>query len=179
MPVLGVLIAVGLTMAAVAVGIAARRMSAAWLKFRGRRVVTCPGDHRPAGVTVDAAHAALTACGGRLELRLSGCSHWPDRAACGQPCLSQIEAAPQDCLVRSILAKWYEGKYCVRCGTPVGEIYWTGCPPALLTSSDVIKEWSQIPAAQLLDTLGAARPVCFHCYVQENAGRHPWRLTAS
>lgn len=178
MSTLVVLIAVGITMVVVGLGIAARRIMAAGVRFRGRRLVTCPQDHRPVGVKVDAAHAALTAWGGKPELRLAGCAHWPERAACGQPCISQIEAAPEDCLVRSILTKWYEGKCCARCGAPVGDVYWAGWRPALLVSSDVIKEWNQIPTEQLSETLETARPVCFQCYVRE-ACVHPLSVAAS
>jgi hypothetical protein len=36
-------------------------MSGAWLTFRSHFVVTCPADRQPAGVIVDAWHAAATA----------------------------------------------------------------------------------------------------------------------
>jgi len=179
MSTLGVLIAVAVTLVLVALGIAAKRISAAWIEFRGQRLVTCPEDSRPAGVVVDANHAALTAWRGSPDVRLAGCSHWPERAGCGQVCLAQIEAAPHDCLVSSILVKWHDGKCCVRCGRPVDEFYWAGGQPALLLSSGVVQEWSEIPAERLPETLEAARPVCFDCYLREVERPRPVRAAVS
>ena len=178
MSILVVTVAVGLTFALVAIGIAIRRVAGAWLKFRCQFVVTCPEDRQPAGVIVDTLHAAVTAWRGRPRLQLSGCSRWPERASCDQPCLNQIRTAPENYLVRNILAKWYDGKYCVRCGHPVGEAYWVVSKPALLTSSGV-EQCEQIPGPQLLTILGTAQPVCYDCYVQDRVNRTAPTLTAA
>jgi len=178
MSILEVLFAVGITFVAVAFGIGIRRITGAWLTFRKHFVVTCPADRVPAGVMVDAVRAAATAWGGSPHLQVSGCSHWPERADCGQLCLTQIRTAPEDCLIRNILAKWYDGKYCVRCGHPVGEAYWTDSTPALLTSGGV-EQCDQIPGPQLLSMLGTAQPVCFDCYAQDRANAKTASLTAS
>ena len=74
-----------------------------WLKYRGQRVVTCPETKQSAGVVVDATHAAATVFGKALELRLSECSRWPEKAGCGQECLSEIRESGADCLVRNII----------------------------------------------------------------------------
>lgn len=58
--------------------------------FRKPKQVTCPDDSQLAQVTVDAAHAALTAAVGMNRLRIEGCSRWPERAACNRSCLSQL-----------------------------------------------------------------------------------------
>src|SRR5215831_4360910 len=107
----------------VAIIVVAAWLVGEWLKFRGDRIVTCPENRRPAGVRLDAAHAALTGWP-NPDLRLATCSRWPERAGCGQECLRQIEQAPADCLVRNIVAKWYEGKRCASCGEPFHEIRW-------------------------------------------------------
>jgi hypothetical protein len=167
-----VLISVGLTIVAIAMGIAVKRITSAWLIFRSQFIVTCPADCLTAGVKVDALHAAATAWRGTPQLRLSGCSRWPERAGCEQPCTAQIRTMPENCLVRTILAKWYEGKYCVRCGDPVGEAYWAPCQPVLLTSDNVMEECGQIPVAELPTSLETARPVCFNCYVRCNVNPH-------
>src|SRR5881394_3546466 len=91
-----------LVMAAL-VALAAWRWVGPWLKFRGDRVVRCPENHRPAGVRLDAWHAAS-------GLRLNACSRWPEKSGCGQECLAEIAASPEDCLVRTIAARWYQGK---------------------------------------------------------------------
>jgi len=162
MPVQATLV---LAIASVLAALAVWRIASAWLKYRGRRVVTCPENQHPAGVTVDALHAASTALGKTPELRLASCSRWPERAGCGQPCLSQIEASPEDCLVRNILVKWYEGKVCASCGQPFGNIDWSGAKPALIRADKVTVEWSQVPAEELNDTLATAAPICFGCYM--------------
>ena len=47
-------------------GVAVWRLGSAWWKYRGKRVITCPETKRPAGVVVDATHAAAT-CSARLR----------------------------------------------------------------------------------------------------------------
>ena len=161
MPVQTALIA---AVALVLAAIAGWRVAGAWVKFRGRRVVTCPETHKPAGVVVDAAHAAATAFSKSPQLRLSACSRWPERADCGQGCLAQVEASPEDCLVRNILIEWYRGKACASCGRPFGEIEFAGAKPALLRADGVSVEWSRVPAEELQETLAASSPVCFACH---------------
>jgi hypothetical protein len=146
-------------------GIAIGRWLTSWLRYRGRRVVTCPENTRPAGVTVDAGHAAATSLGRKPELKLASCSRWPERAGCGQACLSEVEAAPEDCLVRNILVKWYEGKQCAWCRRAFGDISQGGAKPAVLRADRISVEWSEIPAEQLQATLSAASPVCFACHM--------------
>ncbi|HEY1340901.1 MAG TPA: hypothetical protein VGF59_25485 [Bryobacteraceae bacterium] len=160
MPI-GTLLVLGL--AAGAVGVALGRMVFATLRYRGERLITCPENCRPAGVRVDARHAAATALG-NPELRLSHCSRWPERAGCGQECLSQIATAPADCLVRNIAERWYRGKICASCGRPIGEIQWNVSQPALLRAGGQSLEWSRVPADQLYDVLAASAPLCFACH---------------
>src|SRR4051812_21294683 len=99
-----------LVLLGVATATGAVRLLSIWFRERGSRAIVCPENLRPAGVKVDAGHAALTALAGMEKLRLSACNRWPERAGCGQECLSQIEASPEGCLVRKLLEKWYEGK---------------------------------------------------------------------
>jgi hypothetical protein len=163
-----------LAIAVVLGAIAGWRVADAWWKYRGRRVITCPENQQPAGVVVDARHAAATALGKAPELRLSSCSRWPERAGCGQECLRQVEASPEGCLVRNILTKWYEGKVCAWCGQPFGEIDWAGRKPALLGADGVSIEWSEVPAEKVHETLAAASPVCFACHMANTLVReHP------
>ena len=155
-------------------GIAVWRLGSAWLKYRGKRIVTCPENQKPAGVSLDVAHVAATALGGNPQLRLSLCSRWPERAGCGQECLSQIENSPEDCLVRNILLHWYEGKQCAWCGRPIGAIHLAERKPALLTADRCSVEWNQIPAEQLQQTLSTALPLCFTCHIANTMVReHP------
>ena len=152
------------TIAALVCGFVAWRLVGAWWKHTGRRVVTCPENQRPAGVAVDSRHAAATALGKSPELRLESCSRWPEKAGCGQECLSQIEASPEGCLVRNILIAWYAGKKCRSCGMAIGEIPLAGAKPALLRTDGTSVDWSEIPAEDLQETLLAATPICFACH---------------
>jgi hypothetical protein len=160
--------------AAVLCGIAAWRLVGAWLKYRGRRVVTCPDNHNPAGVTVDSIHAMATAIGASPQVRLESCSRWPEKANCGQECLSEIETSGEDCLVRNILLAWYVGKVCDSCEQPIGEISVAGAKPAVLRADGVSMEWSEIPAERLEEILLAATPICFACHTARKMVReHP------
>jgi hypothetical protein len=48
----------------------------AYLRFRGKRVITCPETRKHASVEVDATHAALTAAFSYPDLHLKACSRW-------------------------------------------------------------------------------------------------------
>ena len=159
---------------AVLAGLGAIRMVRIWLRYRGARVVTCPETQHSAGVSLDARYASVTAPGRPAPLRLSACSRWPERAGCGQECLSQIAASPDDCLVRNILAKWYAGKECASCGQPFEEIQWTVRKPALLTADKTSVDWSLVPAESLYEVLDTALPICFACHMARTLLReHP------
>jgi len=151
----------------------------AYYRISGPMVVTCPETHQPAAVAVDAPHAALTAVIDATELQLKRCSRWPERQGCGQECLRQIEVAPEDCMVRTILSKWYEGKSCVLCGTPIGPIHSWDHKPGLigpLSTSDTsaaatVSECTAVPAEHLQEALDACKPVCWSCEVTEEFRR--------
>jgi hypothetical protein len=144
-------------------GVVAGRLVGIWLRYRGDRLITCPENLRPAGVRVDAVHAAASGLLEPEHLRLSDCSRWPERSGCGQHCLSQIAAAPEGCLVRHIVTRWYAGKVCASCGQPFGRLGWNSAQPALQAADKKTVEWKRIPIAQLPELLRSAVPVCFAC----------------
>ena len=54
------------------------------------------------------------------------------------------------------------------CGWPLGDI------PSLLGPDGTIIEWTEVPAARLLELLATHRPVCWKCHVVEDLHReHP------
>lgn len=136
-----------------------------FLKFRGDRVITCPENQRPAGVALDVRHALLTTFEGKSDLRLRSCSRWPERQDCGQECLRQIEATPEECRVRYILTQWYAGKTCALCGKPVGEIEWAEHKPALLNAEHRTIQWQDVPAEKVFDVLASHQAVCWNCHI--------------
>ena len=146
-------------------------MVRSWLRLRGKHLVTCPETQAPAAVDIDLGYAALGAAIGKPVLRLSACSRWPERGRCGQPCLDALEAAPDDCLVWNILARWYEGKRCVDCGRPFGNLHWHDHEPALLAPDGALREWADIAPEAVPATLGTHRPICWNCLIVESLHR--------
>lgn len=142
-----------------------------WLRYRGQRMIECPESHAPAGVEVDARQAALSALGGRLELHLKDCTRWPERAGCDEACLRQVETSPDDCLVRNVLARWYEGRTCALCGTAFGQIHWHDHRPGLLAPDGAPRNWAELPVDGIPAALQTHRPLCWNCAVAESFRR--------
>ena len=147
----------------------------AWLRYRGKMVVTCPETAQPAAVDVDALHAAeWKAVMGREELRLSACSRWPERAGCGQDCLGQIEHSPESCLVKTIVTNWYDDRTCAYCKQAIGPIVWHERPPGALTNEGTTVLWKEVAAESLPKMFETSRPVCWKCHIVESFRReHP------
>lgn len=133
-------------------------------RYSGARLITCPENRQYAGVRLNSRRVLASGLVSAPHLRLSSCSRWPERASCGQDCLSQIQANPESCLVRTILAQWYAGKTCVFCGQPIGDIEWAVQKPALLIEGEATRDCAEIPAERLPEVLAAAKPVCFGCH---------------
>jgi len=144
------------------------------LRWRGTRLVRCPETRAPAAVDVDLKEALVTELLGREHLRLRDCSRWPERAGCGQDCLAQVERAPEDCRVRTIVSEWYQGKNCAYCGRPFGEINWHDHRPALRTARGVTRQWSDVRPEALPGLFATCFPVCWDCHVTQSFRRqHP------
>jgi hypothetical protein len=146
-------------------GFGAFRLMRLWMRYHGAMLVRCPETKRAAGVVVDARRVALTPPGKSADLHLKACSRWPERADCGQECLHQIAGSPENCLVRTILTRWYAGKVCASCGRPFEEIQWSTRKPALISADRVSVDWSQVRAESLEETLDSALPICFACHM--------------
>ncbi|MGB7847048.1 MAG: hypothetical protein WBL63_15640 [Candidatus Acidiferrum sp.] len=147
-----------------------------FLRYRGQRLVTCPETHKPAAVHVNVAKAAGKKLWGKEEIRLDQCSRWPEKRNCGQDCLSELRADPENCLVWNMVAMWYRGKSCAYCQKPFEGIQWHNRHPALLSPEREAKQWNEIPPEQLPEVFQTHLPVCWNCYIAEtfrrkNAGR--------
>jgi len=125
---------------------------------RGERIITCPDNDQPAAVRVSVSGP---------DLHLRSCSRWPEMAGCAEDCLRQVEAAPHDCLVRSIVARWYEGKSCHYCGDEIGAIVWHERPPALRLPDGTTREWKDIRSEELPKLFAIASAVCWRCNLTE------------
>jgi len=146
----------------------------AFFDYRGKRIVTCPETHKPVAVNVDAKEAALGAFLSEPTLHLNQCSRWPERQDCGQECLQQVEADPENCLVWNIVSKWYEGKRCVYCHRPIGQLHHLDHAPALLAPDHSTVEWNQLRPEQLPEVFRTHQPVCWTCHIAMNFRRvHP------
>ncbi len=161
-----VFLAIGLVVVAAA-ALAGYRYS----KLRGARLVVCPDNEKPATVELAARRAAISSLLGGSDLRLETCSRWPEKRGCGQDCLSQIEARPEDCVVRNILTRWYAGKNCVACGRDLSRLDWAERKPALLSPDGTSVDWEHLEPDQLPEILATHSPVCFDCHVSDTFRR--------
>jgi hypothetical protein len=148
-----------------------RRPVSEYFRMRGARIVACPDNERPAAVTVDARHAALTTAGGHEHLRLDSCSRWPEKAGCGQDCLKQIELQPTDCLVKTQVSRWYADKTCVICGKALGTVDWASHKPALRSPDGRTLEWSDVQPEMMFDVMRSHQALCWDCHVAETFRR--------
>lgn len=152
-------------------GLGIRRIGGTYLKFRGTRVIACPQTKDPAAVELALWRAAFAAAFRVPALGLRTCSVWHGRPVCGQECLKQIEAAPEESLVRTILTKWYQGRQCAACGRELGEIHWRLRQPCLVSPELEFVEWKDIRPEKIPDALKTHQPVCWTCLVSET---HTW-----
>jgi hypothetical protein len=150
----------------------------AFFDYRGKRLITCPETQKPAAVNVAAGQAAVGAFLSEPTLRLKECSRWPEREGCGQDCLQQIEADPENCVVWNIVSKWYEGKKCVFCRKPIGPLHHLDHAPALLGPDFRTVEWKDLRPEVLPDVFARCQPVCWNCHIAETFRRvHPQLVT--
>jgi hypothetical protein len=61
---------------------------------REPKSLVCPETGMATAVQLDAGRAARGAVIGRVRLAVQNCARWPERAGCGQGCLSPIAEAP-------------------------------------------------------------------------------------
>jgi hypothetical protein len=138
---------------------------------RGIRVVTCPGNRSGGRCGVGGWRAAIRAILGKPVLRIHKCSGWSERRNCDQGCVRQIVAAPAGTLVPNILARWYQDRACVCCGTPLQRIHTGRRQPGLMISERRMIEWENVPPQEIPQVLSTASPVCPTCLIAET---HTW-----
>jgi hypothetical protein len=167
-----VFVSVALTVGAI---IALTIMLRAYLRHRGKSLVTCPETRRPAAVRVDVERAALKAATiGPARLELDLCSRWPEHQDCGQSCLSQIENDAECCHVWNIVQQWFRGRSCAYCEKPIEQVHWHDHRPALLGPDKKTVQWTDVPPEKLPEVFETHSPVCWSCHIAETFRReHP------
>ena len=155
------------TLFAVAIYFAVRYFIRARNRFGGERVIICPETGKQAMVEVDTRRAALTSLVGRADIRLDDCWRWPLRADCGQECLLQLDVGEDQCLVSSVLSKWYRSKQCVFCQRPFEEIDLVDHKPALFTPEGITVEWADVPISDVNEAMATYEPVCWNCHIAQ------------
>ena len=138
-----------------------------YVRYRGKRIVTCPETEQYAAVDVDAIHAAVTSLVGTPELRLTSCSRWPEREGCPQDCAWQIDLSPIGCRLRDLVKYWYMRQHCTFCGRPFGAIHWFEHQPALLSPDEKIVDLASLSPEAVPDALLTHKAVCWDCQVVE------------
>lgn len=177
----GILIAIVLGATALYFGI--RWLFRVSSRYRGTKIVTCPETGKPAIVEIDALHASLTSTVGLPDIRLDNCSRWPLKEECGQNCLTDLDAAPVQCLVSGVLMRWYHGKSCAYCGKPFEELHWSDHRPALQSPEGSLVRWNDVPVENVSMVMETHLPVCWNCYITQSFRRdhpdlvvyRPWR----
>lgn len=168
----GLLILAAVVVLAIAILLLLRGPIKAWRFYREPRVITCPDNHQSAAVTLNAWQAAASGPD-HPSLRLNDCSRWPEKAGCGQECLKQIHDQPDDCMVRTMVARWYEGQRCALCGQAI-QADWHFEHPAVLGPDGAPKQWSSFRAEELPTVFATHRAVCGNCYLNEGfRAEHP------
>lgn len=114
---------------------------------RETRLLTCPDNHQT--VAVNPAWS--------VKLKLSDCTRWPEKAGCDQACLSQIIAEPNDCLLSTVVSKWYDGKTCALCHREITR------PGAVISPEGVTHEWNAFKPEQLPRIFATHQPLCWYC----------------
>ncbi len=152
----------------VALAVAAVMFVKRYVKYRGKRVITCPETSCHEAVELDASLAAMSSLFNQTELRLSSCTRWPERQDCAQQCIREIETSPFGCALRAMLDNWYKGKECIYCHCVFDEILWFDHKPALQSPDGHIVEWKDIRPEAIPDVLHTHQPVCWNCSIVEN-----------
>jgi hypothetical protein len=158
-----------LVVALLAAAVGGATLLRSWNRWREKRLITCPENEKPAAVRVDALRAV--AATGPGALRLSECSRWPEKKDCGQECLKQIERGPGECLVRTLVARWYEDKRCACCGKPIRDVAWADQRPGLRAPDGEFLAWPDVPPETLPETFQTHVPICWDCLVVQKIVR--------
>lgn len=134
---------------------------------RGRRAAICPESGEPVNIEADNEYALRTALHGLEHSRLKSCSRWPEKGDCGQECLAQVEASPEN--VERLLTMWFEGKSCAICARSLKPTDWQRSRLGMLNLQHKLVEMRQIYPFELQAAVEYMRPLCWSCHQEERA----------
>ncbi len=58
-------------------------------RYRNRKVITCPENHKLAEVELNAGRAGLMSALGKSKLAVQWCSRWPQKRGCAEDCVKE------------------------------------------------------------------------------------------
>ena len=129
--------------------------------------------HDAASLELDPMDAAFNALLRSREVNLRSCSRWSDKGGCGQCCMAQVEATRDGCLVRDVLAAWYDGTSCTLCQKQLS-VDFERHKPALMTPDRITMDWADLRVEDMHEVLETHSPVCWNCHIVETMSRmHP------
>lgn len=129
-----------------------------------KKAIVCPETKMPAAIEVDRRHALVTLLKGTKELKVKDCSRWPDRLACDEDCLAQLEFGPRSEL---ILGKWCKGKSCAMCAASITPVDWQRGRAGVLDSKNSLLELRDMDWKQFPMILDECKPLCWNCHQAE------------
>jgi hypothetical protein len=151
--------------AAILVGLPVASTLQSYFRSRGRRQVVCPDDRQRAEVEVDPKFALQAAMQGKELSQVQTCSHWPSNGECGQECLAQVEATPEN--LDRLFAKWFKGKPCAICLRTITPSDWRHGRLGFLNDEFKLVEMRQVDVTELGSIAQPKRPLCWTCHQQE------------
>jgi len=138
-------------------------------RLRGKHVVICPVTKEPAGVSVDVGHAAATAVWEKADVRLTQCSCWETRGKCGQPCVCQIEAAPDGTRTKRLSANFFKDKNCAICHRSIDPPNAATLQPDFMDPvTREVLAWDEVKPENLPKAIHDDYPLCANCTLAES-----------
>ena len=135
-----------------------------------QRVITCPETRQSAAVKLDIGYRIRTLLRGRELLQLKSCSRWPERQACDQECLLQVDLNPA--ILEGVLRTWYADKTCALCNRELHEQDWSLGRFSAVDEAGRFVCGSELPLRKLPMAAEHYRPVCWPCHLDQRAQRH-------
>jgi len=150
-----------------------------WVRVHGPRVVMCPETQKPVAVKVDVGHAVATAVWEQADVKLTSCTRWPERGGCEQPCVRQIETAPDETSPRVIAAHFFKKERCAICTKPIETPGGVSLQPGFMDpGSHQVQSWNEVPPQDLPAAIAVRYPLCANCTLAESfRQRFPDRVT--